>query len=461
MNNLEYYGKEILMAVIKPFRALRYNPDKVGDLSKVMAPPYDVISPEFQQELYLRHPNNIIRLILGKTLPGDKPGNDRYARAAEHLEKWQKEGVFVRDITPSIYFYTQEYKLKSGMTRTRKGFIALSKLEEFGKGAVMPHERTLSGPKADRLELMKACRANLSCIFALYPEAEGVSRQETISSILLSAAKGEPIIEVVGDDGVVNRLWKIDDAEVIGSVTEAMKDKSLFIADGHHRYETALNYRNLMLEATKDPTGEEPFNYVMMYFASMDDEGLDIFPTHRVVHSLRDFDAKGFLAKCREYFDVEEFPLDDKQEATQRELFLKKLVDNGGRIRFGLYVNGINAYYLLTLKSSDIMDKVFGSTIPDEYKVLDVTVLHALVLDRLLGIGREAQERQENLIYIKDMDEALEQGKAGANQLTFLMNPTKIKDVRKISEARLLMPQKSTYFYPKLLSGLTINPLWD
>ncbi|MEE9614912.1 MAG: DUF1015 domain-containing protein [Thermodesulfobacteriota bacterium] len=462
------------MANIRPFRGLLYHPEKVGELKAVMAPPYDVISPERQEILYRRHPNNIVRLILGKTTPTDVTGSDRYSRAAAELYKWTEEGVLGRDETPAIYYYTQTYGLPGGGSggrggrRERKGFIALSRIEEPGKGSIHAHERTLSGPKADRLNLMKACRANFSCIFTLYSDPE-----LRVNGLLEGGADGEPMIgkpmigspmiEVADDDGTENRLWRISAPDVIDGVCAAMRKKALFIADGHHRYETALNYRNMMREGSGDggEEGEEPFDYVMTYFSNMDEEGLSVFPTHRVVHSLGGFEPTGFLKKCGEYFDIEELPFDEGSEAAARDELLKKLGEGGegGQARFGLRIKGEDRYHLLTLDKTGIMDELFGDAIPEVYKSLDVTVLHSLILDKILGITREAQEAQTNIRYVKDTGDALEAATEDANQLAFIMNPTKVGEIREVSEAGLLMPQKSTYFYPKLLSGLVINPL--
>lgn len=444
------------MSEILPFKGVLFNPEKVGDLNKVMAPPYDVISPKLQDDLYSRHPNNIVRLEFGKTSPGDSGGNDRYSRAASFLHKWLADGELVRDERPAIYYYTQTYTLADGKKQTRKGFIALSKLQEFGKGSIHPHEKTLSGPKADRLKLMQACESNFSCIFSLYSEPElGINRT------LDEAAKGmAPLISVVDDDGIENRLWRIDEPRVTGRVSEAMRGKPLFIADGHHRYETALNYRNLMREKNRNYTGNEPYNYVMMYFSNMDDQGMTIWPTHRVIHSLKGFDAYSFIKECKNYFDFEEFAFDDRSEPEARKNFINRVGAAGKTATsFGLFIRGGNVYYVLTLKTKDMMDRVFGDKIPDVFKGLDVTVLHSLILNRILGITQEAQEKQENLIYVKSYDEAVSAGKKDSNQLVFILNPTRIQQVKSVAEAGLVMPQKSTYFYPKLLTGLVMNLL--
>lgn len=444
------------MAEIIPFKGLIYNARKVGDLNRVMAPPYDVISPKLQDDLYARHPNNIVRLILGKTNIDDSAGNDRYSRAARDLGGWMNDGVLARDERPAIYYYTQSYMLKDGKRQTRKGFIALSRIEEFGKGSIHPHERTLSGPKADRLRLMQACGSNLSAIFSLYSDP-GLALNHALDEAVKGAT---PLIDVKDDDGIENRLWRVEDPVVIKAVQDGMNKRALFIADGHHRYETALNYRNMMRDKDKDHTGAEPYNYVMMYFSNMDDEGMTIWPTHRVIHSLKSFEGDEFINRCKEFFEINEFGYNDNTEPEVRARFLKALESSGReKTSFGLHIRRRDAYYLLTIKSPETMDSVFGSSIPDVFKKLDVTVLHSLILSKILGITQEAQERQENLVYVKSFDDALNACGDENNQLVFLLNPTRIEQVKAVAEGGHVMPQKSTYFYPKLLSGLVINLL--
>ncbi len=445
------------MAEIVPFRALLYNSGKVGDLTKVMAPPYDVISPKMQDDLYERHPNNIVRVDLSKAEAGDKEGADRYTRAAADLGQWTNSGVLQRDERPAIYYYTQTYRLPHGV-QTRKGFIALAKIEEFGKGKIHAHEQTLSGPKADRLRLMLSCNANLSCIFSLYSEP-----LFTLNKLLEGAVKGEmPLIDVNDDNEVENRLWRVDDPEAVRRVMEGMHDKPLFIADGHHRYETALDYRNLMRSIHPDSTGAEPFNYVMMYFSNMDDEGMTIWPTHRIVHGIKGFNPMSFMEECGKYFAIEDYAYVEGREASIKMNFLRRIESAGkDTSAFGLCMRGVNAYYVLVLKSGDVMERVFGKSIPGVFKGLDVTVLHSLILSKILGITKEAQEKQENLVYVKSHEEAFSAAQKDANQMAFILNPTRIEQVKAVALAGLVMPQKSTYFYPKLLTGLVINPLSD
>ncbi len=442
------------MAKILPFRGLLYNPHKVEDMSEVMAPPYDVISSGLQEKLYHRHPNNIVRLILGKTCDDDTTGSNRYTRAAADLKRWRSEGMLIQDGVPSIYFYVQTYTLKNGESRSRKGFIARVLLEELGKGGIYPHERTLSGPKVDRLKLLEACRANFSCIFSLYSQP-GLE----INGILEDSIGAPPLLDVTDDDGVTNKLWRISEQSVIRAVTEAMAGKPVYIADGHHRYETAINYRNAVRERSSEWTGGEPENYVMMYFSNMDDCGMTILPTHRVVHGLSGLDGRKFLGDCSSYFDMEEIEFDGRRKAEARQRLIRSIEEKGVTApSFGLALRGNNSYFALTLRDREKVRTELGGTVPEVLRDLDVTLLHVLVLDKILGIGEEAQARQENLLYKKDADEALDAVEKGC-QLAFILNPVKMEQMKRVSESGHVFPQKTTYFYPKLLTGLVINPL--
>ncbi|MBI5233941.1 MAG: DUF1015 domain-containing protein [Deltaproteobacteria bacterium] len=445
---------------VLPLRGILYDPFKAGDLSKVMAPPYDVISQEYQDVLYTRHPNNIVRLILGKTGENDAPGNNRYTRAKDGFYAWLKDGVLVRDTMPAIYYYTQTYRYLEREV-VRKGFIALARLRDLGEGNVHPHEKTLAGPKADRLNLMLSCKANLCCIFSLYSEPLG--GREGIVWMLEKNTATAPLIDVQDDDGVINRVWRIVSKPVIDAVVLRMEDKPLFIADGHHRYETALNYRNLMRRETGRTSGREPFDYVMMYFSNMDDEGMTIMPTHRVIHSLKGFDPDSFLKAIADYFDVEGFGFNAEGWREARKRFTERLAakEREAVTAFGLYMRGRDSYLVLTLKDMSVMDTFFDALTPWVYKSLDVTVLHSLILGRVLNITQGSQERQENIVYVKGLDKAFSEVGKEPNQILFVMNPTRIEQVRAVAEAGLVMPQKSTYFYPKLLSGLVINYLGE
>jgi uncharacterized protein (DUF1015 family) len=439
------------MAKIAPFRALRFNPDRINDPGSVMAPPYDVISPELQDELYRRSPCNIVRLILGKTEDADDETDNRYIRAAADFRDWQEQDVLVRDAEPSIYLYDEEYAAEGVGRVVRKGFLALARLEDFASGVVKPHEKTLSGPKTDRLNLIKACGANFSPIFGLYSDPCCV-----LEALCRDLRARRPDLEVTDDEGVIHRLWQVTDPAIINKSRELLDNKPLFIADGHHRYETALNYRNLMREKVGTFTGRELFNFVLMYFANMEDQGLQIFPTHRLVHNLPDFGLKPFLATLNEFFEVEARDMNPDDPASRGEV--REILKQKGAQKdtLALYAGGQSIYYL-TLRDEKVMDRFFDEKASKALRTLDVSVLHRLVLEQLLGITPEAQEKQTHLKYVKNFDEPFSLVQSGEFQLAFLMNATRMSEVRDVANAGEKMPQKSTYFYPKLLTGLVIN----
>ncbi|MFQ5480908.1 MAG: DUF1015 domain-containing protein [Thermodesulfobacteriota bacterium] len=442
------------MAEIKPFKAVLYDEEKTGDLTAVMAPPYDVISPEFLDKLYAAHPNNVVRLILGRKFEDDSPGSDRYSRSAADLKEWLSSGVLKVDEKPSIYYYKQRYRQLDGSTSVRKGFMALSRLEDLGKGKIHAHERTLSGPKADRLRLMEACASNFSSIFTLY---SGVTLK--INKLLDEYVVGrDPIIDVLDHEGVENIVHRVDDPSVIATVAQVMEEKTLFIADGHHRYETALNYKKLMHEKHPEASGDQPYDFVMMYFSNMDDEGMTVWPTHRVIHNLPGFKPEEFLDKLKKYFKINVLEYnDDTKDEVHSSLIASMEAHGAGANCFGMHLKGESVCYELTSLAGQNLEGVFDDTVPDVYKNLDVTVLHELILSGILGISRGAQERQENIVYVKNYQDAFASMDDPANEIVFLLNPTRVSDVKDVAEAGCKMPQKSTYFYPKLLTGLVLN----
>jgi len=441
------------MAKIVPFRGLRYNSAQIGNPERVMAPPYDVISPALQEELYRRDPHNVVRLILGKTGEGDNETDNRYTRAAADFRKWQEEGVLERDQEPSLYLYDQEYPLEGGETVVRKGFMALTRLEDFSSGVVKPHEKTLSGPKTDRLHLTKACSANFSPIFSLYSDPCCV-----LESLTRKEKDRAPELEVADDDGVKHRLWLVTDPAILQKAQDLLDSKPLFIADGHHRYETALNYRDVMREQHPGYTGKELFNYVLMYFANMEDQGMLIFPTHRLLYNLTDFNLSSFLKALEQFFNVEPRSIDPGDPEARREA--RRILREKGEERhvLSLFAGGETLYFL-TLRDASIMDRFFDEKAPKALRTLDVSILHRLILENLLNITPEAQEQQTNLKYVKNFDDPFDLVQDGEFQLAFLMNATRMNEVRDVANAGEKMPQKSTYFYPKLLTGLVINKI--
>lgn len=441
------------MAKLVPFRGLRYNLPRVDDPASLMAPPYDVISPALQEDLYRRSPFNVVRLILGKAEKGDSETDNRYTRAAADFQQWQQEGILVRDPEPSIYLYDQEYPLEEGGAVVRRGFIALSRIEEFTSGVVKPHEKTLRGLKVDRFSLIKACNAHFSPIFSLYADPccvlEALSRKER---------ERQPEIEVVDDDAVRHRLWRVTDPLIIRKAHDLLDNKPLLIADGHHRYEAAINYRNSLREKHPNFSGKETFNYVLMYFANMEDQGVLIFPTHRLIFNLPDFRLEPFLDALGEWFEIEARTIAPTDAESRKEV--RRVLKEKGRARrtMALFTGGEMVYYL-SLRDEKVMDRFFDPKTPKVLRTLDVSILHQLVFEKVLGITAEAQEQQSHLKYVKNFDEPFEQVLAGQAQAAFLMNATRMSEVRDVANAGEKMPQKSTYFYPKLLTGLVFSKI--
>lgn len=426
------------MATVKPFKAIRYNQSKVS-IASVVAPPYDVISPEQQNGYYKQDPYNVIRLILGRE-------EDRYASAAVTYEQWQKEEVLLRDAKPSIYPLIQTFKGLDGTTIRRKGFVALCRLEEFDKKIVLPHEKTLSKAKEDRFKLFKATRSNFSQVFTLYSDPE-----QNVDAIITSAYSQRPAIDVEFEK-VRNQLWVIDDPGVISKVTSEMSPKQVLIADGHHRYETGLAYRDLMRSHNPNHTGNELYNFIMMFFTNLDDEGLVIFPTHRVLHSLPSFNGNDLISKLRHDFDVEMYPT---------EQMMIKALGSFERFAYGVVSKHSSKFFVAHLKNDSLLDSLVKDQLPDEVKRLDVVLLHNYIIRDLLGVSQEAQEKKLNIHYIQNVHECVGEIAGGTSDIAFFVNPTKIEQVRAVSKSGNTMPQKSTFFYPKLISGLLINKMAD
>ena len=419
---------------IKPLNALVYNQEKIN-IKDVIAPPYDVISEKYRDELYQRSPYNITRLILSNA---ENPYND----AAESFHKWIEENILIKTDKPVILYLLQKYRL-NGKEITRKGFIARNKIEDFSTGNILPHEFTMCGPKEDRLKLTKACRANFSQIFMVYSDPE----KQIENAVDISS---NPFIDVTDDNGVRNIVLKIEDEKTISLVENVLKDKTLFIADGHHRYETALNYRNFLGENA----GEA--NYVMSYFTNMDDDLL-IYPTHRIITKW--IEPYVLLETVKKYFDVKDYTFTGANKAEVKQEFLKAIEKSSkDKISMGLYMKNVNKFYLLALRE-DVNSILDEYNVPDVLKTLDLTVLHKVILTKELGFTEDEQMAQDGIKYIKVENEAFDMIDLGKAEASFIMAYPKIDDIKRISTAGYRMPQKSTYFYPKLLSGIVINPL--
>jgi uncharacterized protein (DUF1015 family) len=430
---------------IKAFRAFRFDKAVVGNVGDCIAPPYDVINPAQQARLYERNPHNIVRIDFGKTMPQDTPTSNQYTRAAEYLRNWTMERALVRDKSEMLYAYVQDFKVGSRDFQ-RSGFIALGELEEFGKG-VRPHEKTLEGPKADRLNLTRATGAQFGKIFMLYDDPKGVA-----DAAIRRAMAGQAMVDAVDDEGVRHRLYGIDAAQDIKAVSDMMADRQVIIADGHHRYETAVNYWK--------ETGNPKAAWSMMTFINMRNPGLIILPTHRLVGSLASFDIKNLLKKLSKDFEVANFEYDTgEKDQAKKEMFAWMKEEYGDKhSAFGIYA-GEGAFYAAVLKNPAAMDVVKDKSRP--WRMLDVSTLHKLILEDMLGIGEKELATESNIEYIKDIGSALdlsiEAVDSGTKQVVFFMNPTRIEEVRAVAGEGEKMPQKSTFFHPKVYTGLTIN----
>jgi uncharacterized protein (DUF1015 family) len=432
------------MAEIAAFRGILYDPHKAGPAERLLAPPYDVISDKDRAELAALSPHNCVRLILP-----EGAGDEKYARAAADLESWLGAGILKRDERPALYRYHQTFTAE-GRTATRKGFICRIRLHRFDERVVLPHERTLAGPKADRLKLKRATRCHLSQVFGLYADPTRASDEP-----FAAVEEEPPLLAGKTLDGVEQKLWRLTDPAAIARVAALLAPEKVYIADGHHRYETMLALREelrpLAAKAGVDPA-RSAIEFGTTFLANMDDPGLLVFPTHRVVHDLPGFDREAVLRQARDFFTVEESAL------VEAPALRAELARRGQAAPSFALAAGDRLAWLSLRKDVDLSGvPALGG--PAVLRQLDVTLLHALIIENILGIDRAAQEQQTHLRYVKDTALALAEARAPGAQAVLLMNPTPVGHVRAVADAGEVMPQKSTFFYPKLASGLVLNPL--
>lgn len=424
------------MAKIAPLKAFVYNQDKVKDLSKVVCPPYDVISPVQQNLFFDSNPYNFIHILLGKDIPGD----DKYQRAGRYFKEWINERIFIRDEKPAVYFYKQEYNLK-GEKRQRLGFIALLRLEEKNS-CVFGHEHTRLEPKEDRLMLLRQVKANLSPIFAIFSDQNRIIQQ----TYQKHTQNKKPFIELIDNENIVHKVWRLDSQDIVSGIQHKMKDEVIFIADGHHRYEVACAYREEMNKKSSGLTGEEGINYILTYFTNTDLRGLTIMPIHRLVKLDLEFEQEKFKSAVSEYFDIEQ--IKDKIKF----FFLMQKAGNVEHV-IGMYRE--REFWLLRLKNIKILDKIIADK-PKEYRSLDVSILNYMILNRVLGLDIENKEK---IVFNHNPDELIKQADNQNRTIAFFLNPAKTQQIMSIALTGEKMPSKSTYFYPKVLSGLVINKL--
>jgi uncharacterized protein (DUF1015 family) len=440
------------MAEIAPFRGLRYNPEKIPDLAQVVIPPYDVISPEKQKDFHERSPYNFIRLELGLPTSEDSSEDNPHTRAAAWLRQWEYQGILVRNPKPSIYCCELDYKVGPGLEKTRKGFICALRLEEFSSGKVRPHEKTFQAIKDERLALMLACNANLSPVFGLYPDSG-----EKVQDTLASGKSVVPAISFTDSAGMTQRVWPVTEQSIIDEVRALMLDMPIFIADGHHRYETALNYRNVLRERYGGAKPQVSYEFIMVYLTDMNESGLTILPTHRLLRNLGAWDCERLMEKAKSCFIVECF-----EPADQGEMRWKEAIGAGGLrndTTIGVYCKEAACVYVLTAKRDVVSSLLARKGLPVPLRTLDVVVLDQVVLRDLLGLSEQFLVNERNIVFSHDFAEALNAVKSSRFDAGFFINHTRIEQVREVANSGLIMPHKSTFFYPKVISGLVINPL--
>ncbi len=437
------------MPEVHAFRGLRYDLGHVGALSDVVAPPYDVIDPDFQDALYKKHPANVVRLILNRSEPGDDEQENRYSRAARFLRNWVREGVLVQESDPALYVYHQVFT-HGGLQFTRHGFMGRVRLERFGEGKIYPHEETHAAAKADRLKLIKACRANLSQIFGLYPDPSNETQ-----ALLEQAVRDRTPLEATDHLGVVHRLWPVTDVKTISNVVAHMTPKPIFVADGHHRYETACNYRDYL--AAQNPLPDNhPANFVLMMCVSMNDEGMIVLPTHRLFRGLPHLTMNQLVQQLGTWFFTQRIA--EGPEAAHQ--VWEKIEQENSQTTLALYTQADRAWLLARLTSEGQQKMAeLASDHCGDWQGLGVAVLHRLIIENALGATDLPKPKYVH--QVAEVVEALEQGDKSGDSfpLAALVMPATLDHIRSISQHGERMPAKSTYFYPKLLSGLVINPL--
>ncbi|HEV3315808.1 MAG TPA: DUF1015 domain-containing protein [Candidatus Angelobacter sp.] len=431
------------MAEIAPFKALRYDTHQLR-LEDVVTQPYDKITPEMQARYYELSPHNLVRIIRGKEGETDNASFNVYTRAQEYLYDWRAGGLLKQDQEPSFYFYSQTFTIPGTRDLAeRRGFIGLGKIQDYSDNVVFRHEQTLAKPRADRLNLLRHAKAHFGQIFMLYSDPEGAVER-------LLETEEEPDMSVLDEYEVLHRVWRVHDPGIVETIQQLMRDKKLLIADGHHRYETALTYRNERREQAGSVSPNAPYEFVMMTFIRMESRGLVILPTHRIVHGLLDYDRERMLEASRKFFDIQR--IDMRTESRSATTLLQE-AGEGGTAFVAVIKQGP---YLMRAKKRAVQEALSG--MPPQQRDLDVIQLHKILLERVLGISEEAIRNQDHVKYERDAFEAISQVRQGAN-VAFLMNPARIEQVRDIAFSGEVLPQKSTDFYPKLLSGMTIYAL--
>jgi uncharacterized protein (DUF1015 family) len=427
------------MADVKPFRGVLYNKIKVKDIRSVLTPPYDVISKEEEKVYAENSPYNIVRLIL------PEGGEGRYRNSAELMDKWLRDGILVQDGKPAFYLYEEEFYLEDGEIRRRLGFMAAVRIEGYEKKIILPHENTMSRPIEDRLNLMKASRSNMEPIFAIYDDPKNAVR-----TILETESKRAPLFEFVDDEEIKHKIWAVTDEKSIKKIQDSLSRRSLYIADGHHRYQASLEYKKKVSGKGAD--------YTLMFLVDTHDPGMVILPTHRIIKKLKAFDEKKFEKKLLDYFDLTIYKFEDKNEVEQRSKMFKYLRLMRNDYAFGVFAGG-NKYYLVSLKDKSLIDKELNSGKSRAWRELDAAVLHYILMEKVLDFKTNGKDYEENILFVKDKEKAIEMIYDKKYRIALFMNATRPEQVMKVADNGERMPQKSTYFYPKPLTGLVMRKM--
>lgn len=435
------------MAEIRPFRGVRYNQSKVGNLSALICPPYDIITPQMEEELHNRSQYNFIRIEHGRQLPQDRALDNKYIRAATTLEQWLKQGVLITDEVPAIYLH-DHYFIHQGRQYRRRGLTVRVRLEEWHRMIVRPHEGTLAGPKSDRVSLLGMLKANTSPILAMFEDREG-----RLSPLLATQESGEPIISLGSSNGERHNVWAITEPQVVKLICSLFKGKPLYIADGHHRYESALAYQHERRAYSSSVSGDEAFNFVMMTLVDFADPGLIILPPHRLLRGLSASILASLITNLKSFFDIVELSLDMPGVEQQ----IDNLLAGSDRIRLALFGLQGKQLLVLTLRDFTAASKLMPYFHSELYKRLDVSVVDHIILEELLGLASSREEVR--ITYNYDREDAISKVKAGQYQLAFILSHLRTEVIKAIADAGDRMPRKATYFYPKLPSGLVFNRL--
>jgi uncharacterized protein (DUF1015 family) len=441
---------------VRPLRALHYDPEKIDDIGLCLAQPYDVISPEQQENYYKQHPYNVIRLILNKEQAGDNESENPYTRAKNYLAQWETEGVIRGTGRLSFWVYEQAFDIPEIGRKKVKGFIGLVRLQDYEERKILPHEKIMTRPLEDRVHLMRTTETQFEYIWSIYHD-----RAYVIDNILDETEKRKPIIDFYEESTLVHhRMWRLLDPEQCRIISRTMEHLTIYIADGHHRYQAMLNIRDEMRRRYPDAGPEAPWEFIMMFLVNSEHEGLTVLPTHRTLFDLQFSNLSDLHLSILEHFHVKSYSYNGSNEAEARRRWLRELRDaEPGVHKFGALISKLNRYFLITLKDSEAYEEMVDIPLSSEWKLLDVNILNTLILQRIVGLTEEQLSAQTNVAYTKDLEAALESVQEGRMQVALILNATRLGDIITIAENSERMPRKSTHFYPKPLSGLLFYPM--